>query len=320
MLMNVIDGLLGFVILLAVWSGWQKGFMQGLADLVVAAGSVVAAFYLYPYAALLFNMHAPSLGIWTLPVSFTATLLLARLVIAAITNLILKTIPAAVHAHDVNRLSGIFPGFVTGVINAIILAALLLTVPMWNDLSERTRDSRLAARLTGPAEWLEAKISPVFNEAVRNTMHNLTVEPGSDESVKLPFTLSTPALRPDLETKMLEMVNAERQQKGLNLLKPDPELTEVARSHSRDMFAKGYFAHNTPDGKDPFDRMRAAGVHFLTAGENLALAQTLFIAHNGLMHSPGHRANILRPAFGRVGIGILDGGIYGLMISQEFRN
>jgi uncharacterized protein YkwD len=38
------------------------------------------------------------------------------------------------------------------------------------------------------------------------------------------------------------------------------------------------------------------------------------------MNSPGHRANILRPQYGRLGIGILDGGIRGLMITQSFRN
>jgi uncharacterized protein YkwD len=66
--------------------------------------------------------------------------------------------------------------------------------------------------------------------------------------------------------------------------------------------------------------MRDADIHFLTAGENLALAKTLNIAHTGLMNSSGHRANILNKSFGRVGIGIIDGGLYGLMISQEFRN
>jgi len=86
------------------------------------------------------------------------------------------------------------------------------------------------------------------------------------------------------------------------------------------MFARGYFAHVTPEGVDPFTRMREAKVSFLTAGENLALAPTLQIAHTGLMNSPGHRENILRPSFGRVGIGIMDGGLHGLMISQEFRN
>jgi uncharacterized protein YkwD len=38
------------------------------------------------------------------------------------------------------------------------------------------------------------------------------------------------------------------------------------------------------------------------------------------MNSPGHRANILYPQFDRIGIGIMDGGIRGLMISQELRN
>jgi uncharacterized protein YkwD len=66
--------------------------------------------------------------------------------------------------------------------------------------------------------------------------------------------------------------------------------------------------------------MREAHVRYLTAGENLALAPTLQVAHSGLMNSPGHRANILHPQFGRLGIGILDGGIRGLMVSQEFRD
>jgi uncharacterized protein YkwD len=119
---------------------------------------------------------------------------------------------------------------------------------------------------------------------------------------------------------MLNLVNEERAKAGLAPLASDPELSEVARQHSLDMFRKGYFSHYTLDGKSPFDRMKAANVKFTAAGENLALAPTLSIAHNGLMNSPGHRANILRPQFGRVGIGILDGGAQGLMISQEFRN
>ena len=80
---------------------------------------------------------------------------------------------------------------------------------------------------------------------------------------------------------MLRLVNKERQAMGLKALSPDPELTEVARKHSTDMFVRGYFAHDTPEGRDPFDRMRAADVRFLTAGENLALARSVPIAHTG---------------------------------------
>ena len=139
-------------------------------------------------------------------------------------------------------------------------------------------------------------------------------------ALRLPFKVPTTRPRPDLEKQMLDLVNQERVKAGLKPLAPDPELTEVARKHSADMFARGYFAHDTPEGVTPFDRMRAANVRFLTAGENLALAPTIPVAHTGLMNSPGHRANILRPEFGRVGIGVMDGGMRGLMVSQEFRN
>lgn len=151
-------------------------------------------------------------------------------------------------------------------------------------------------------------------------MNRLTVKPESDETVNLPFTVKEYRPRPDLEVQMLEMVNKERTKRGLKPLLPDPQLTLVSRKHSSDMFSRGYFSHLTPEGKDPFDRMRTANVKFLTAGENLALGQTLKICHEGLMNSPGHRANILRPQYGRLGIGVLDGGIRGLMITQSFRN
>jgi uncharacterized protein YkwD len=132
--------------------------------------------------------------------------------------------------------------------------------------------------------------------------------------------VANPRPRPDLEARMLELLNKERVAAGLKPFAPDPELTEVARLHSADMFTRGYFAHDTPEGRDPFDRIREAKVHFVTAGENLALAPTVQVAHTGLMNSPGHRANILHPQFGRVGIGIMDGGIRGLMVTQNFRN
>lgn len=66
--------------------------------------------------------------------------------------------------------------------------------------------------------------------------------------------------------------------------------------------------------------MRRGKLRFAAAGENLALGRTLPMAHKGLMDSPGHRANMLRPAFGRVGIGIADRGRYGLMVTQNFRD
>ena len=64
--------------------------------------------------------------------------------------------------------------------------------------------------------------------------------------------------------------------------------------------------------------MEKAGIKFGAAGENIAYASTLELAHNGLMRSPGHRANILSDDFKRIGIGVMDGGIYGKMFGQDF--
>jgi len=206
------------------------------------------------------------------------------------------------------------------MITAAVLSALLLAIPLSESLSARTRDSALVNRLAVYAEQLEGQLRPVFGDAIARSLNLLTIQPDSDERVTLPFKVATTKPRPDLEKRMLDLVNRERQAVGLPTLASDPELTEVARRHSADMFARGYFAHDTPEGISPFDRMRDSGVRFLTAGENLALAPTIEVAHTGLMNSPGHRANILRREFGRVGIGVMDGGMRGLMVSQEFRN
>jgi uncharacterized protein YkwD len=64
--------------------------------------------------------------------------------------------------------------------------------------------------------------------------------------------------------------------------------------------------------------MRTGSVRFSAAGENLALAPTIQIAHDGLMNSPGHRANILNARYRRVGLGVADGGMHGKMFVQNF--
>jgi uncharacterized protein YkwD len=317
--MNWIDIVLLFVFLLAVIAGWYRGFIQGSLDLMTWLGSIVLGFVFYPHTARLLEKLV-NIGVWLQPVSFIITVLIARLLIGLITGRILHIIPQHANHGWFNRLLGIVPGAINGFIYATIVAALLLALPINDRVTNETRESRFANKLSMHAEWANKKLAPVFDEAVRQTMNSLTVNPSSSESVKLHFTYDKPVARPNLETRMLQMVNAERAKEGIPPLAADPEQTTVARAHSTDMFARGYFAHENPDGESPFDRMKQSGVKFYTAGENLALAQTLEIAHRNLMNSPGHRANIMNPAFGRLGIGVMDGGFYGLMISQEFRD
>jgi uncharacterized protein YkwD len=324
MSVNIIDILLVALVLLCVLNGWRRGFILGVLDLLGWALSMLAGLRFYSSLA---RWLGPRVAlwpdVWDRPIAFVLVAITAGVTVQLLGYWFLRRLPKDVHESRTNQLLGIIPGLANGLIIAAIVAALLLAIPLNESLRERTRESALVNRLAGYAERLETALHPVSNDfadAFAQTLNLLTVEPDSNERVTLPYKVPTSRPRPDLEARMLDLINRERLAAGLKPLAPDPELTEVARRHSADMFARGYFAHETLEGRDPFDRMREANVRFLTAGENLALAPTVQVAHIGLMNSPGHRANILNKDFGRVGIGIMDGGIRGLMVTQDFRN
>lgn len=317
--MNWVDLILIFIVVLAALAGWYRGFISSVLSLLVWAGSFVIAFIFYPYMSKILDNFFDA-GPWLLPIGFILTAIIAGTLLSILAGFISRSTPLHVHANDANRMLGIIPGAITGYLYAVILSAIFLALPIKDGITNKIRSSRLGVPLAMQSEWANRKLAPVFDEAVRQTINSLTVKPDSDERINLSFKVNNAPAKPTYETEMLQLVNQERQKHGLKPLIADPDLLPVARAHSKDMFAKGYFAHDNLEGKDPFDRMRAANIRFSAAGENLALAQTVEIAHANLMNSPGHRANILSPAFGRVAIGILDGGFYGLMISQEFRD
>jgi uncharacterized protein YkwD len=147
----------------------------------------------------------------------------------------------------------------------------------------------------------------------------MTVEPGSQESIPLDIPpVTTLTVDTVSEQRMVGLVNMERQSRGIAALSVNASITAVAEAKSRDMFMRRYFSHYDPDGKNVADHLTAAGISFSDAGENLAYAPDLTTAHQGLMSSAGHRANILDTRFHIIGIGIISDGIYGEMFTQEF--
>jgi uncharacterized protein YkwD/uncharacterized membrane protein len=321
MTINFIDIFLVLIILLSAFNGWRRGFVLGIFDIIRWFGSIAAAFILYNPVAGFFSWLTDWSEIWTLPLAFLFVFFATGFLIQYLGNLVIKRLPANIFENRINKIFGILPGIVSGAILAVILSALFYSLPFGGAFQNSLQDSQLAEQFAVYSDDLESALSPIFEEAVAQTLtHRLTTHPGSNESVELPFKVTKFRERPDLEAEMLDLINKERTENGLKPLEADTEMHDVAEKHSADMFERGYFAHDTPEGESPFDRMHDDNVKFKTAGENLALAPTLKIAHTGLMNSPGHRENILRPQFGRVGIGILDGGRRGLMITQNFRN
>jgi uncharacterized protein YkwD len=318
--LNPIDLLLAAIVIVGALMGWARGFLFSALDLLTLAASLAAAFLGYREVTDLVAEAAPSLGIWIAPLAFVGIFLIVHVLLGSAVLRLALRLPQRTHANVLNKLLGVVPGAVNGAVHAIVAAVLLMTLPLGARVGSWAHESALAPRFASPAEWVEVQLAPIFDPLVQRTLQAITVDPESTASIPLRFHVAQVQPRPDLEREMLEMVNAERRAAGLKPVKPDAQLTEVARAHSRDMFARGYFSHVSPDGKDLGKRMQQSKIGYLSAGENLALAPTLYTAHTGLMHSPGHRANILRPQFGRLGIGVLDGGSHGLMVTQDFRN
>jgi hypothetical protein len=122
--------------------------------------------------------------------------------------------------------------------------------------------------------------------------------------------------------EVLKEINNERQKENLPELLPSPVLAEAAEMKAKDMAAKGYFSHDTPTGKTPWQFMDEAGYQFIFAGENLAVDFfDVRKASSAWMESPGHRANIMNIDFVETGIGVASGTYEGrdvLFIVQMF--
>jgi len=113
------------------------------------------------------------------------------------------------------------------------------------------------------------------------------------------------------EAEVIRLVNEIRQENGLQTLSANWELSRVARYKSRDMKEKGYFSHTSPTYGTPFQMIKAFGLSFRTAGENIAKGYaTPQSVVNGWMNSSGHRANILNASYKQIGVGYVEYGNY----------
>ena len=106
------------------------------------------------------------------------------------------------------------------------------------------------------------------------------------------------------QAQVVRLVNQERAAAGLGGLSSDSQLTAVAQRKAEDMAKNGYFSHTSPTYGSAFDMLKAAGISYRTAGENIAKGQkTAETVMNGWMNSSGHRANILSSGYTRIGVG-----------------
>ncbi|HWO07089.1 MAG TPA: CAP domain-containing protein [Candidatus Paceibacterota bacterium] len=102
---------------------------------------------------------------------------------------------------------------------------------------------------------------------------------------------------------LTELANEDRQQEGLRALQTNPKLVAAAQRKADDMAAKGYFAHETPEGHNSWHWFREVGYDYAYAGENLAVnfSESADV-EKAWMASPTHRENILNARYTEIGI------------------
>ncbi|MBI2028689.1 MAG: CvpA family protein [Candidatus Levybacteria bacterium] len=314
--LNWVDYILIIILIVYAFEGYSVGFLSAFLDLVSLIVSFVVGLKFYGFFA---NILIDRLSI---PQGFSNAI--GFFIAALLTDVIIKALirkffaPHPTMFKDLNHVMGVFPGVLSATILLSFLLTLIVALPVSSYVKNSTFSSKMGKFLVSNTQGLEKDINEVFGGAVNETINFLTVEPKSNEILSLNFKTANFSIDRNAENDMFNLINKERVNRGIKQLVFDDKLRDVGRSHCKDMFERGYFSHYTLEGNSPFDRMEEENIVYSQAGENLALSPNTDLAMQGLMNSEGHKANILSSDFGRVGIGVIDGGIYGEMFCQEF--
>lgn len=317
------DGILLCILIFYGIEGYLSGSVYATFDFLKFVASFLAGLLFYSFAGtLLVQVFSLPKG-YANALGFFLTAFITELVLHILLRKIVKNanglfLSSGPFTKRMSNIVGILPGLLSGTVLVMFVVTVLTALPVSPFFKHAITNATLGSFFVSRSEVLQKDVASIFGGAAEETLNFLTVEPQSNTSVSLGFTTDKGVVDTTAENQMLAMVNNERTSRGLAPLSPDPTLQTLARDYAQEMLQRGYFSHYTPEGLSPFDRMNNAHISFTYAGENLAFSANVALAMQGLMNSPGHRANILSTNYHKVGIGVIDAGIYGEMFVQEF--
>lgn len=318
---NWIDLIVIFYLLVHLIGGIRKGLFSIFVSLISFVLALVVAFFTYAYSATFLIENFGLDKSYANVLGFFANIFIVKIIIFLIVYKALFGIASTITNSFLNRLAGGLVLFVYGLVIIFLIFSITLSFSLPEFMNKQILTSTTGEIVNSDPLKLNDKFKNIFGDILKTTIEKfdfLTVETGEGKKIDLNFKISDLKIDKQMEMDMLEMVNKERILSGLSILVVDEKAREVAREYGKNMFENGYFSHIDLDGNDHSYRMEAGGVEFMMSGENLALSQDLESAHEGLMNSTGHRKNILHPFFHRVGIGVVDGGEYGIIFVQNF--
>lgn len=315
---NWVDLLIIVVLLSYASDAFRRGFWAIIGDFVSFFGSLLIALRLYQNTANFLGKNFGLAHSISNALGFLFTAIFIQFLLSYFLSWIFSKVPEKFLKHKLNKLLGIIPALGEGVIVVSFFLTLVVALPLQAWIKRDVTNSKIGNYLIKQTAGIERAINEVFGGVIEDSLTSFTIKPGSGESIPLSSEISELTVDETSETQMFDLVNQERKKAGVAELIWAPGIVPVSRAHAKDMWERKYFSHYSPEGDDVGDRLDEAGIKYFLAGENLALAPTVATAHNGLMNSEGHRANILEPSFKKIGIGVIDNGIYGKMFVQVF--
>jgi uncharacterized protein YkwD len=318
--LNWVDILSIILLIFSFIEGWRLGFIQISASF----GAYVIAFFVsMTYHKQVGSFLVQSFGIprvWTDSIGYISLIALSLILFTQLFLIISeKIVTRFIHSVS-DRLTGVIISFVNACIILMFVFVAITAIPDAVALKEGVEASKIAHVVLTFAQRFGGSGITSLEQSIKDNVHFITIDPLSGESLRLPFTLQRWNLMDDADgaSEMVTLINTERATLHINPLLEDKGLAIVALAHSRDMFERTYFSHSSPEGKTMKDRLESAHISFMSAAENLAFAPDITTAHAGLMNSIHHKAAILDPTFTRVGVGVVDSGSVGIMVTELF--
>jgi uncharacterized membrane protein required for colicin V production len=320
----MIDFLLGLYFAGLFVRGWLRGFAREAMDL---AGLILGLALAFRFSGLVGDGLADWLGIspemGRLVGGFAIFLVIG--IGASIAARYLQRVFTLPGLALTNRLFGGGLALAWALFLAMLVLSLLVVIPLPSAVGDRIEESNVASAISDPDSLPQRLFHTVAGDRVLEALLNLDSLVGreklileEDETVALPPAVPGEIRSDEKAAKeIFDLVNRSRIEAGLDPLAWSTPLAVVGEGHAVDMYQGGYFSHQSPTSGSVTDRVTMAGIPYLVVGENLALAATARTVHDGLMESPGHRANLLGVNFTRLGIGVIRGP-HGLMVVQVF--
>lgn len=317
---SVVDVAVLALVGFAAWRGYRAGFVAttySLASLILAVAAALA------FAGPATNLTQAIVGLpqpLAATVGFVVTIVVIEALFSVAGYIAIRPIVAVVRRGPLGAIDRIL-GTVPATLRSLLIVALAIlaigALPVASDMKAAVETSRTGRFVTAKIAAFQPQIEGFTGQLGGSPLLVTRIGEDQTEHLDLPdgIDLAADAVA---ERQLFDLVNEERVRRGLGALVWDERLVPVARSHSEEMFRLKYFSHESPVTGSPFDRLKSAQISYSRAGENLAYAQSVSVAHRALMQSPGHRENILRPEFTRIGIGVINAGAYGRMATQLF--